>query len=134
AAIVAKGPLALGAAAFVGMLNGMGRDRGAALVIEQALLPATAEEGRRTRAFAVYNVLQDAGHALGGLMAGLPALLRHSGMAPLAAQQATMGLYAVLALVPLPLYLLLSSGVEGVAEKRTIAPESRRILVKISAL
>src|SRR5262245_52898388 len=29
-------PLALSAAAFVGMLNGMGKDRGAALILEQA--------------------------------------------------------------------------------------------------
>ena len=34
-------PLILGAAAFLGMVNGMGRDRGAALVLEQAVLPAT---------------------------------------------------------------------------------------------
>jgi MFS family permease len=31
----------LAAATFVGMLNGMGRDRGAALVLEQAILPTT---------------------------------------------------------------------------------------------
>ncbi|MBL8490378.1 MAG: MFS transporter, partial [Rhodocyclaceae bacterium] len=34
----------LGAAAFLGMLNGMGRDRGAALVLEQAMLPATTDD------------------------------------------------------------------------------------------
>src|SRR5712691_11867864 len=49
----------LAVAAFVGMLNGMGRDRGAALVLEQAALPATAAEADRTGAFAAYNVLQD---------------------------------------------------------------------------
>ena len=50
----------------------MGRDRGAALVLEQAILPATAADAERTRVFAWYNVLQDAGHALGSLLAGLP--------------------------------------------------------------
>ncbi|MEO5617231.1 MAG: MFS transporter [Candidatus Eisenbacteria bacterium] len=59
--------------AALGMLNGMGRDRGAALVIEQAILPATTTDDRRTRTFAWYNVLQDAGHAVGSLLAGLPA-------------------------------------------------------------
>src|SRR5262245_16538967 len=34
-------PVALAAAAFVGMLNGMGKDRGAALILEQAALPST---------------------------------------------------------------------------------------------
>lgn len=63
------------AAAFLGMLNGMGRDRGAALILDQAILPATVGDLRRTQAFAIYNVCQDTGHALGSLLAGLPSLL-----------------------------------------------------------
>jgi len=55
--------LTLGIAAFLGMVNGMGRDRGAALVVEQSVLPATVADGQRTLAFAQYNVLQDFGHA-----------------------------------------------------------------------
>jgi len=62
--------------AFLGMLNGMGRDRGAALVLEQAILPGIVAPERRTQAFAGYNVLQDIGHALGGLLAALPTLMR----------------------------------------------------------
>lgn len=65
-------------ASFFGMLNGMGRDRGAALVIEQALLPATTTDKRRTLAFAWYNVLQDIGHGLGSLLAALPFVLEKS--------------------------------------------------------
>ncbi len=68
---VSSHPLILGAAAFLGRVNGMGRDRGAALVVEQAVLPATVREADRTMAFARYNVLQDMGHAVGGLAAGL---------------------------------------------------------------
>src|SRR5205823_4936316 len=65
AAAAARDPLLLGLIALVGMLNGMGRDRGAVLILEQALLPATTDDRGRTRVFAVYNVLQDVGHALG---------------------------------------------------------------------
>src|SRR5262249_56720295 len=43
------------AAAFVGMVNGMGRDRGAALILDQAVLPATAPDDRRTAPFAPYH-------------------------------------------------------------------------------
>src|SRR5207249_4188568 len=83
---LASGPLAVGGAACLGMVNGMGRDRSAALAMEQALLPGTTGDEQRTRAFAWYNVLQDAGHALGGLVAGMPALLGGAaGLAPLAA-------------------------------------------------
>ena len=68
--------LTLGIAAFLGMVNGMGRDRGAALVVEQSVLPATVADGQRTLAFAQYNVLQDVGHAAGSLLAAAPALLQ----------------------------------------------------------
>ncbi len=38
----------LGTAAFLGMLNSLGKDRAAALAIEQAILPSTGAEGDRT--------------------------------------------------------------------------------------
>jgi MFS family permease len=72
-ASTAAHPWLVVAAAFVGGVNGVGRDRGAQLVLEQALLPATTTDAGRTRAFAWYNLLQDAGHALGALGAGVAA-------------------------------------------------------------
>ena len=84
-------------AAIVGMLNGMGRDRGGALVIEQAILPSTVTDRERTRTFAWYNVLQDAGHALGCLTAGLPSLLRSAASVDeIPAFRLSLGLYALL--------------------------------------
>ena len=89
--------------AFLGMLNGMGRDRGAALVLEQAILPGIVAPERRTRAFAGYNVLQDIGHALGGLLAALPTLLRSLfDIGELASFQAAIAVYAVLLLTSHP--------------------------------
>lgn len=46
---LASSPVVLGGAAFVGMVNGMGQARGAALILEQAALPGTApasDDGR----------------------------------------------------------------------------------------
>lgn len=86
AAVVAMSSawMPMAAASFVGMLNGMGRDRGAALALEQAILPATTSDADRTRAFAWYSALQDAGHALGALAAALPTVLERAlGAAPL---------------------------------------------------
>ena len=60
-------------AAFIGMLNGMGRDRGPAGTLEQAILPETADATQRTWTLAWYNLTLDCGHALGGLAAALPA-------------------------------------------------------------
>ena len=41
AVALASGEAIVAAAAFMGMLNGMGRDRGAASILDQAILPAT---------------------------------------------------------------------------------------------
>jgi MFS family permease len=127
----------LAAAAFFGMVNGMGRDRGGAFVLEQALLPATIPNEKRTYAFAVYHVLQDVGSALGSLVAGLPALLAR-GQFPEAftTTQSALGLYAFLFLVPLLLYSRLSSVVESTHDRAAVrvSPESKRILWKISSL
>jgi MFS family permease len=136
-AALASGPWIVGGAAFVGMLNGMGRDRGACLVLEQAILPETTTAAGRTGAFAWYSVMQDAGVALGSLLSGLPGILR-STMAPdpLLAVRASIGVYlALVAAATLP-YLLLSpdrSQAPAGAGLQISAP-SRRVLSKIAAL
>jgi MFS family permease len=135
-AAVASKPSALAAAAFLGMLNGMGRDRGAALALEQAILPATTTERGRTSAFAWYNALQDAGHALGALAAGLPVLLERSDLVPSPSASHRLGLvaYSALAVLCLALYARLSPSVTVVEAPRPLSPESRHALVRICAL
>jgi MFS family permease len=130
-------PIALAAAAFLGMANAMGRDRGGALVLEQAALPATVGDAERTFVFARYGVLQDVGHALGCLLAGLPALVECTGHAPpLTAYRASVLAYAALMLLPAAAYLRLSRAVES-PQGRTrvpLSPRTRRILWRISSL
>ena len=130
-------PLILGAAALLGMVNGMGRDRGAALVVEQAVLPAMVGEAERTMAFARYNVLQDIGHAVGGLAAGFPALLQESGvLAGAPSLRWSVAAYAALSLAPAAAYLKLSTAVErlDVSPLTRVSPETRSILWKLSSL
>ena len=130
-------PFAAGAAAFLGMVNGMGRDRGAALILDQVILPATVGDAGRTRAFAWYNVLQDIGHAVGGLLAGLPALLRGLGAPEVGSYRASVGFYALLMLICAGLYLRLSPLVEPSrdhAQARRVSPATRRVLWRISSL
>ena len=74
------------AAAFVGMVNGMGRDRGPAEVLEQSMLAERVTDRDRTGAFARYALVQDVAGALGALAAGVPALIgSRVGVAPLVA-------------------------------------------------
>jgi MFS family permease len=131
-----RSPLALAVAAFVGMVNGMGRDRGAALVVEQAVLPATTDDAGRTQAFAWYNVLQDTGHALGSLAAGLPAVLAAAtDIDGAAALRASVLAYAGLAFATAVFYLPLSSSVERATATRVpVSAETRAVLAKLSAL
>ena len=148
--------LAFAGIAFLGMVNGMGRDRGAALILEQAALPATAPDAGRTRAFAWYNVLQDAGHAAGSLLAGLPVWLGRTGIGEPASYRAAWLLYAALLAAGVPLYARLSPAIEaarsaagsgpatnavprGSVEGRlagaaALSPESRRIVARICGL
>jgi MFS family permease len=129
-------PITIGIAAFVGMLNGMGRDRGAALVLEQAIIPSTVSDQERTRAFAWYNLLQDVGHGVGGLLAALPALLRAAGVGDLTSFQAVVILYAILLLVSAVLYLRLSAQAEAPLQlpRLVVSPHSRKVLLRISLL
>jgi MFS family permease len=124
-------------AAFFGMLNGMGRDRGASLIVEQAILPSTATDAERTKVFAWYNVVQDAGAAIGALLAGLPAWLRgglHWG--ELDSTRAALAIAGLLALPAVFIYFRLSASAESAspAARVTISPGSRRVLGRISAL
>jgi len=127
------------AAAFLGMVNGMGRDRGAGLILDQAILPGTGDPRDRTRTFALYNVCQDVGHAVGGLLASVNALFKHSfGFTEVVSLQATLALAGVCLLFAVLPYARTSSAVEPrtVTSLRSIplSPRGRRFLARICAL
>ena len=131
-------PALLFVAAFFGMVNGLGRDRGPAYALEQAFLPETTTPERRTYLLAWYGLLLDVGLALGSLLAGVPFFLRQRwGWEPQLAYQAAWLVPGVLALVSLPLYATLSRQVEVASLPREgprIAPESRSRIAKLAAL
>lgn len=128
--------------AFIGMINGMGTDRGPMFALEQAMIPQTTASERRTWALASYSVVLDAGHALGALIAAVPLFLHHQlGLDLLTAYKLTFGFYAVLNLLSAVPYLLLSSGVEVVGSMRTVggnrpkmSPQSRSVVTRLAAL
>ena len=133
----ASDALLIGVASFFGMLNGMGRDRGASSILDQAILPSTVPAEQRTGAFAWYNVLQDAGHAFGSLLAGLPTLFR--AVAPIgesASLRVAVLAYAFLLLLTAILYRGLSPMVETTAARvrAAVTPEAKKVVTRISAL
>jgi len=127
----------LAAAAFVGMFNVNGRDRGAIPIVEQAIFPATTDDRGRTKVFAWYNVLLDAGYAVGGLLAALPTLLEAAlGLTPLQSMRAALSLFCVLYGAVAIIYSRVPSHVAGSAPVglRQLSPASRPIVAKISVL
>jgi predicted MFS family arabinose efflux permease len=101
------------------------------------MLPATAPEAGRTRVFAWYHVLQDAGHALGGVLAGLPSVLVAAGTAD-AVTAFRLSLWMVASLLALTAvcYVRLSprTGTPVLPTGPRLSPASRRILTRLSLL
>jgi MFS family permease len=127
--------------AFAGMLNGMGRDRGPQSALDQAILPATVPDERRTWTLAWYNLVVDAGHALGALAATLPTLvMRAMAVGPGLAHRVTFAGCAVAMLACVVPYLALSSTIEadsGSSSSRARAPvdpRSRRVITRLALL
>jgi MFS family permease len=126
-------------AAFFGMLNTQGSDRGGAQALETAILPGIAPASERTRVFAWYNALQDAGGAAGAVLAALPAVLRDGLSLPeRMAYDATVFVYAGLLVIVALLYSRLSLATEHDAAPRggahALPPSARREVRNFSLL
>ena len=140
ALVYTRRPAALLVAAFFGLINGLGRDRGPSYALEQALLPETTKPERRTLVLAWYGLLLDFGLALGSLLAGVPGLLReHLYWSPADAFGFAWLFCLILALLNLAFYLRLTPRVElahtaSLASAPRISPESRRRIARLAAL
>ena len=133
---LASSPATLAVAAFVGMVNGMGKDRGAALILEQAVLPGMGPARERTTIIARYTMMLDLGHALGALLAGAPAwLARTTSLTGSAPQRATLLGCAAAGVVAIALYASLGRVLEAdAAPKVQLTPRRRSIVLRISSL
>jgi MFS family permease len=127
--------------AFIGMLNGMGRDRGAASALDQAMLPETVPDHCRTWVLAWYNLVLDAGHALGALAAIVPTLLvTSSDYGVRTAHQVTYLVCAGAMLFCVAPYLSLSDGIEvrtssgPLVTRAPLEGRSKRVVTRLALL
>lgn len=127
--------------AFIGMLNGMGRDRGAASALEQAMLASTVPDDRRTWTLAWYNLILDGGQALGALAATIPTILTNVvSITPDAAHRLTFLSCAgamLLCIVPyreLTAQAEVDTGAYLVRERPTLDPHSKRVITRLALL
>jgi MFS family permease len=123
------------------MLNGMGRDRGAASAIEQALLPATTTDVHRTWTMAWYNAAIDVGHAVGAGAVVLPTVFAQMfGVADVESHALTFVLCGAIVAVSLIPYALLGSQVEQLSapttggERPVVDLGTRRVVYRLTAL
>jgi MFS family permease len=125
--------------AFAGMLNGMGRDRGAASALEQSILPATVSDDRRTWTLAWYNLVLDSGHAVGALAAALPTLItRITLTGPDIAHRITFAMCGGAMLLSIAVYVMLTPAIEAPSHASlTPAPieaGSKRVITRLALL
>jgi MFS family permease len=127
---------------FIGMLNGMGRDRGAASSLEQAVLPETVSADRRTWSLAWYNVVLDSGHALGALAGTFPTIvMRLSAVSSDVAHRATFLMCGVVMAACIVPYLLLTPEIEVATGQGSPwsagvprDPRTRRVIARLALL
>jgi len=136
-----SGVLPLIAVAFVGLVNGMGRDRGPASALDQAMLPSLTTDERRTWAPAWYNVAIDTGHAVGALAGVAPTLfMQIAHTDSVGAHRATFLICAGVTLASAAPYLALTESIEPIARRGTAAarppldPGSRRVVTRLALL
>ena len=133
--------VALIVAALIGTINVTGSEVGAFLSLEQAILPQTiSDEKKRTSIFAIYNMVGTFAMSGGVLLSGLPHVFSQQfGLDKIGAIKVLFLAYAACALAALIIYLVLSPKIETQSKKqesslRSITPESRSIITKMSSL
>lgn len=116
---------ALAVAVFLGMVNGMGHDRGGAYALEQSILAHEGSVRERTWSLTSYHAVGDAGSVLGSLAVGLTALVGYRSL--------WLG-YAACMGAGLLLYPGLSAQAEAKDPRCKLSPESKRRIARFAGL
>ncbi len=103
-------PLLLGA--FTGTISATSSEVGVFQTVEQAILPQTAPDDRRTWLFSVYNTVANLAGAIGSLAAATVGVFAALGLQGADTYRPLFWLYALIGLVNLLVFLTLSEKVE----------------------
>ncbi len=125
-------------AGFTGTISATNSEVGVFQTVEQAILPQTAADARRTWLFSIYNMLASFGGAFGSLFAASVGLFASLGLRGADAYRPLFVLYAVIGLVNFAIFLTLSDRVEVArvegARRFLGIHRSRGTVAKLSAL
>jgi MFS family permease len=124
--------------ALTGTISASSAEVGPFITVEQAILPQTAPDDRRTWLFSVYDTLGNLAGAAGALFAGTASLFARLGLAGPSMYRPLLVLYAGIGLLNLLLFVSLSDGVEAPRVEgpaRLVAlRRSRGAVARLSAL
>jgi len=125
-------------AGFTGTISATNSEVGVFQTVDQAMLPQTAPDARRTWLFSLYNTVAGFAGALGALFAASVGLFEQLGLRGADAYRPLFVLYAVVGLANLVLFATLSERVELArvhGERRFLGiHRSARTVAKLSAL
>lgn len=133
---VSNDPWLLALAAIFGTISPSGKEVGPFLSIEQAILPETTQDQRRTTVFSAYNLIGSLLGAMGALAVGLPSLFS---IPEITGYRVLVWGYVICAVVMMVVFGFLSPAIEGKrktdSQKRAIgAQRSRKVVAKLAGL
>ena len=124
--------------AFTGTISASSAEVGPFVTVEQAILPQTAPDERRTWLFSIYDTVGNLAGAAGALFTGVVALFARLGLSGASSYRPLFVIYAAIGLLNLLLFLNLSGGVESAhvegARRFVGLHRSRGIVARLSAL
>jgi MFS family permease len=99
--------------ASTGTISASSAEVGPFITVEQAILPQTAPDERRTWLFSIYDTIGNLAGAAGALFTGAVGLFAHLGLRGASAYRPLLLIYAAIGLLNLLIFLSLSTGVES---------------------
>jgi len=99
--------------AFTGTISASSSEVGPFVTVEQAILPQTAPDDRRTWLFSIYDTLGNLAAAIGALFTGTVVLFARLGLTGAGSYRPLFLIYAAIGALNLLVFLSLSEGVEA---------------------
>jgi len=134
--------LALIVAAFIGTINVTGSETGAFLSLEQAILPQTVKDIKKSNTvFALYNIIGTLAMAGGILLSSLPQVMQENfGFSTIDSFKPLFLIYILAGIAVTLIYFFFSKEIEvkKILESKTfssnLSPKSKQIVLKMSSL
>jgi MFS family permease len=140
--LITENYFALIIAAFIGTINVTGSETGAFLSLEQAILPQTVKNIKKTNSiFALYNMIGTFSMAGGVLLASLPQIIQENvGVSTLDSFKPLFLIYLLAGIAVVAIYFFFSKEIEvkksldSKSLSANLSPKSKQIILKLSSL